>query len=207
MVLMYHKVDVIAPTSWWVRRATFERQMASLAGRRVVHLDDYDPGEPSHCAITFDDAYENVFRHACPVLKQLGYPFEVFVNGDLIGRWNRFDGSEPLTRISSLPQLAAMAAAGGRLQWHCRTHPDLTRLASDEVLAELDVPVELQQRFGPPHLQWLAYPFGAHTPAIVAQARARFSGALSVLDGNASDRFQLNRVVVTDDMEDLSRVL
>jgi peptidoglycan/xylan/chitin deacetylase (PgdA/CDA1 family) len=197
---MYHKIDVITPTLWWVSRSQFLHHMTILDRLTVVHLDDYDPTDPTHCVITFDDSYENVYRHALPILKAKRYPFEVFTNGDLIGKWNHFDTIEPLTRFCSLDQLIVMAANGGRIQWHTRSHPNLTSIDLPAALRELDVPTWLRDQFPAPHLRWLAYPYGAHTPSIVDEAKDLFSGALSVVDGSNTDRYMFNRITVSEDL-------
>jgi peptidoglycan/xylan/chitin deacetylase (PgdA/CDA1 family) len=196
---MYHKVDIIAPTRWWVTKSTFSRQMAKLSNKHVVPLSDYK-AEATQYVITFDDAYENVYRHAFPILRERGYPFEIFVNGALIGRWNRFDRGEPKTRICGIDQLIEMAEGGGRIQWHCRNHIDLTGLTRERVESEMKVPESLRSLFGPPNLQWFAYPYGAHTAEVVQLAREAFDGALSVYAGDLQDRFQLNRIIATEDM-------
>lgn len=195
MILMYHKVDIITPTLWWVTPDDLERQLDTLKWRRFVHLDDYtSPDEQA--VITFDDAYENVFRHALPVLKARGLPFEVFVIGDVIGDWNAFDRKEPPTRLMSLEQLEAVSLCGGRLQWHTRTHPDLARLDDAALDAELTVPSYLKTMFPDPHFCWVSYPGGSHDSRTITRARERFRGGVSVTEGEPGDRLQLNRVTV-----------
>ena len=198
MILMYHKIDIIVPTMWWVSADAFARQMDALSGKNIVPLADYRPGDPSQCVITFDDAYENVYRHAFPVLREKGYPFEIFVNGDLLGKWNAFDRSEPLTRFCGIEQLREMASTGGRIQWHGRSHANLSTLDIQAVDREISIPDSLRREFPTPHLDWFAYPYGAHTPAIVARVSEVFDGALSVCDGSATDRYQFNRIVMTE---------
>jgi peptidoglycan/xylan/chitin deacetylase (PgdA/CDA1 family) len=197
MILMYHKVDIIQPTVWWVTPAALRRQLRELDGREFVYLDDYD-APAKQVALTFDDAYENVVRHAVPMLRRQGVPFELFVVGDVIGDWNDDDESEPLTRYMSLGHLDRVIEAGGRVQWHTRTHRDLTTLEDLELSQELTVPDTLSERFPAPNLRWLAYPGGAHDERIVTAARSRFDGALSVIEGRPDDRWQLNRVTVEE---------
>jgi len=195
MILMYHKVDIITPTIWWVMPEDFERQLTELEGRDFVYLDDYDDPE-AQAVITFDDAYENVFRHAFPILQKRNIPFEVFVLGDFISGWNRFDPSEPLTRHMGLDQLLEMAEQGGRMQWHSRSHPDLTKCDDSEILQELTIPDALKSRFPSPHMRWFSYPGGAHDERSEGVAKELFEGAVSVIDGRPGDRWQLNRVTV-----------
>src|SRR6476660_6065958 len=85
MILMYHKVDLITPTMWWITPADLERQIATLAGKTFVYLEDYTSPE-REVVLTFDDAYENVYHHALPILRAHNLPFELFVIGDQIGR-------------------------------------------------------------------------------------------------------------------------
>ena len=63
---------------------------------------------------------------------------------------------------------------------------------------QLTVNSELRRRFAEPHFNWFAYPSGMHDQRSVDHVRKRFSGALSVDDGSASDRFQLNRITVDE---------
>jgi peptidoglycan/xylan/chitin deacetylase (PgdA/CDA1 family) len=195
MILMYHKVDVVTPTLWWVTPEDLERHLTSLSNRQFVYLEDYR--SPSNqVVVTFDDAYENVFRHALPVLKRLRRPFEVFVIGDVIGDWNDFDPGEPRTRHMNLDQMAEIAAAGGRIQWHSRSHPDLKGVSDADLEQELEVPEELRREFPLPHFSWFSYPGGSHDDRCVHAASRKFSGAVSVIDGRPDDRWQLNRVTV-----------
>lgn len=195
MILMYHKVDIVTPTLWWVTPADLERQLDTLKWRRFVHLDDYTAPD-EQAVITFDDAYENVFRHALPILKARGLPFEVFVIGGVIGDWNSFDRKEPPTRFMSFEHLEEVAEAGGRLQWHTRTHPDLAKLDESAQTDELTVPAYLRTMFPDPHFAWVSYPGGSHSPRTVELARDRFRGGLSVTEGEPGDRMQINRVTV-----------
>lgn len=196
MILMYHKVDIVSPTVWWIPVDVFARQLDELDGREFVHLSDYDPGNPRHIALTFDDAYENVYRRAFPELRKRGLPFELFVIGDRIGDWNDFDRQEPLTRFAGLAHLQEMAAGGARIQWHTSSHPELPSLDDAALARELAVPETLRTLFPAPHLAWFSYPSGAYDARVADAARARFEGAVAVLDGEQTDRWTLERVTV-----------
>lgn len=201
MILMYHKIDLITPTEWWVSKSRFIQHVEILQKLKVVCLDDYNPDDPNHCVITFDDSYENIYRHAFPILRAKRYPFEIFINGDYLGKWNHFDKVEPLTRFCSLDQLTVMAANGGRIQWHTNSHPDLTSIELPAVLNELEVADWLRNHFPPPHFRWLAYPYGEHSPDIVNAAKNLFAGALSVANGSNTDKYMLNRITVNEQLD------
>lgn len=209
MILMYHKVDIVAPTMWWVTSEAFKAQLAQLDRCQFVRLDEYDPANERHAVLTFDDAYENVYRHALPILERKGIPFEVFVIGDVIGSWNDFDPEEPLTRFAGMAHLQEMAARGGRLQWHTRSHRDLRQLTDERLEHDMTVPDELRAKFPPPHFGWLAYPFGEHDARVEDLARRRFRGAVSVRNGSAHEAWRLNRILVTEHtrLADVQRAL
>jgi peptidoglycan/xylan/chitin deacetylase (PgdA/CDA1 family) len=198
MILMYHKVDVIAPTIWWVTPEDLDRHLTLLGDREFVYLDDYTSPE-TQVVITFDDAYENVARLALPVLKAHGAPFEVFVVGGLIGDWNEFDRHEPRTRHMGIADLDEVVASGGRVQWHSWSHPHLPDLDEAEIEVELTVPDDLRERFPAPQLTWFSYPGGAYDERSLAMARRRFTGAVSVVPGPPGDRWQMSRVTMDRD--------
>ena len=199
MILLYHKVAPETPSIWWVSVDNFDRQMADLQGKDVVLLDDYDPSNPRHVVITFDGIYENVWQYAFPILRKWNYPFELFVIGGVVGGDNAFDRVEPAARFATIEQLQEMAHGGGRLQWHTISHRRMDGLSEQELDAELTVPEPLANVFCAPHFRWFAYPHGDHTPQVVEAVRTRFSGALSCVAGNDTDRHQLNRETVFDD--------
>lgn len=200
MILMYHKIYPESPTAWWVTVNRFWSQMEQLRRFDVVSLRDYQSDNPRHAVITFDGCYENVFVYAFPILKKFGYPFELFVVGDSIGASNEFDQHvEPPARFCSFEQLKTMVGSGGRLQWHSKTHQDLSA-SSDRRLIEMElaIPPEIR-RLDPEGFDWFAYPHGRHSATLMESTRKFFSGAVSCADGNNQDRYQLNRVTATNE--------
>jgi|GEM_PF-310202 len=200
MILMYHKVAPESPTMWWVTADDFRRQMLELRGRKIVYLDDYDPKDPRHVVITFDGIYQNVLKFAAPTLKEMGYPFELFVTGDYVGLDNGFDAPEPNALFATTLELGKLMKMGGRLQWHGNVHLNLGDTTDPDVISrELDVPESLR-RLDPQGYRWFAYPHGTFNDAVHAQTQQYFAGALSCHQGDGIGRWQLNRVTVTNDM-------
>lgn len=200
MILLYHKVDLESPTVWWVHVNAFYRQMQALQSYTVVYLDDYNPSDQDQIVITFDGIYENVYHYAWPILKHFGYPYELFIVGDTVGKDNAFDQHvEPPAMFASKEQLAEMVQAGARLQWHSRTHPDLTLPENRaRIDAELDVPADLK-RIDPEGFRWFGYPHGKHNKDLIMNTKEKFAGALSCMAGNDEDPYQLNRMIVKND--------
>ncbi len=71
-----------------------ERQLQWIGRRyRFMSLDDLgaqmergEPFERPSAAVTFDDGYVGVYRHALPLLKRMGIPAGVFIVTELTGR-------------------------------------------------------------------------------------------------------------------------
>jgi glycosyltransferase involved in cell wall biosynthesis len=198
MILAYHKVDIARKTKWYVSANCFERQLAALAGRRAVYLDDYDPADPGQIALTFDGVYDELVRFALPLLKKRNLPFELFIVGNYAGKWNTFDQHvEPPARFASLENLRRLVDAGGRIQWHTRTHCRLDDLSGIDLECELDPGEDLRRAFPEPHhFRWFAYPHGKVAPRVKAAAALRFAGALACDDGDPADRYNLPRTLV-----------
>lgn len=201
MILMYHKVDLRSPTKWWVDVSSFYRHMCLLEQYEVVYLDEYAPGNERQAVITFDGVYKNVLEYAVPILRDFGYPFELFVSSDLIGATNHFDRIEPAAAFASREDLSKMVESGGRLQWHTRTHPMLKQSKLDPdwgmVERELIVPEDLSD-LDPGGFKWFAYPYGEFSPDVYRAVKDHFSGAVSCYQGNDTDLYCLNRETATN---------
>lgn len=199
MILMYHKIDLYNPTEWWVTVNAFYRQMWSLQSYEVVTLDDYDPSNPRHVAITFDGVYENVAAFAAPIMKKFGYPFELFIVGDLVGAPEFEDGSEPPAPFCGVEMLRELVGLGGRLQWHTNSHPNLGNVADTDIIErELQIPEKLRE-IDPDGFKWFAYPHGAFNNLVEEKVSTRFRGALSCVQGDNKSQFKMNRVTVSND--------
>lgn len=193
---MYHKVDLESPTMWWVTVNQFYRQMHELLEKEVVYLDDYDSNNPKHVVITFDGIYQNVYQFAMPILFQFQYPFELFITGSLIGLDNKFDVTEPNTKFASLKSLQELMKNGGRLQWHTKTHPNLTKIKTSLLDAELFIPDDIK-KLDSNGFKWFAYPYGEFNNSVKNCVKRKFEGALSCNQGSDFDKYSLNRITVT----------
>jgi GT2 family glycosyltransferase len=198
-ILMYHKVSLDSPTMWWVSVNSFYRQMLELQGKKVVYLDDYDPTDTEQFVITFDGVYKNVLDYAAPILKEFNYPFELFVTSDYLGRDNSFDCPEPPAEFANLQELECLVKINGRLQWHTRSHPDLTDDNQKVDLSlELEVPEKLR-KIDPQGYKWFAYPYGKFNERVIEKVKDKFYGALSCIQGNDTYLYCLNRITVTNE--------
>ena len=184
MSWLFHKVDLIAPTPEWVTAKFFKSKIAEIRqhGWEVVPLSHYTGGD-NQLVITFDGVYENVYLYAFPILKELNYPFELFVTGKYIGGDNKFDWPETFAKFASKDQLAEMAKSGGIIEYHSWSHSDLTKLNVVDIEAEIRSPFAAK---------FFAYPYGRYNQKVKEVVQKYYQGAVSVDYGDNS-KYELIR--------------
>ncbi len=185
-ILCYHEVDPTWASTLAITPDAFEQQCAWLSTRRVLSLDDAAPIAAASgrlprgvSAITFDDGFVGVGRHAWPTLRAHGLPATVFivaetVVGDEPVHW--VDGTEPgVLQTMSREEVARLSAEGMTIGSHSRHHHDLTTLTESEVYTDLrDSKEILEELTGGPVIH-LAYPRGRHNAGVRrAASRAGF---------------------------------
>jgi peptidoglycan/xylan/chitin deacetylase (PgdA/CDA1 family) len=175
VILQYHHVSTQTPASTSISPDAFRAQINYLKdnGFTVLPLEQVVSALrtgselPDRTAvISFDDGYFSVYETAFPILRELDFPFTIFIAADLIG-------SNP-GLYSSWEQLRTMAAAGATLANHTMTHPYLmdrleaendadwlARIRSEIVGAE----ARIKQETGQSH-QLFAYPYGEYDPQL-----------------------------------------
>jgi peptidoglycan/xylan/chitin deacetylase (PgdA/CDA1 family) len=177
-ILMYHRVDVVRPSTPGVTRALtvspveFAREMTWLKRegfRTITQRQLFDALMcglrlgPKPILLTFDDGYRDVFFRASPVLERLGMHATAYVIS------GRISGPDP--SFLTWPLLDALERRGIEIGSHTVSHRDLTRLPGRELVAELTTSRRtLQRELGHP-VQWLAYPFGAYDARVEDAAR------------------------------------
>lgn len=179
-VLLYHHVHDGPDGAFRVTPAKLRRQMEQLIRNwyapitldRLLAARQGGDLPANAVLITFDDAYEDVFVHARPILAELEIPAAVFVIADAVGGTNTWDGDMPRHRHMNAEQLRQLVREGWGIGSHSRTHPILTQLSDgsldDELGGSKDV---LEEMLGVP-VRAFAYP-GGHRDARVKAATAR----------------------------------
>jgi peptidoglycan/xylan/chitin deacetylase (PgdA/CDA1 family) len=179
-VLAYHKIDrrpelginTIAPDRFCrhldiLRSAGFAPLTASALASIVAGAWT-PPARAVH--LTFDDGYANFGEVAWECCAARGFPATVFVVSGFIGRKNLWDRSFPAAHHLDWSQLRALHAAGVTIGAHSVTHPFLTHMppkrAYDEMAASKR---HLEDGLGAP-VTALAYPYGAHSSALLSLA-------------------------------------
>jgi peptidoglycan/xylan/chitin deacetylase (PgdA/CDA1 family) len=214
-VLMYHKVNDVPGNPVTVPVGLFEEQMGELRelGYTVVGLDavlaHYLDGAPLPAGatlITFDDGYEDVLRHALPVLERQGYPAVLFVPLGYVGEDSplpherRFAAQGLVNRTLDWDGLRELDAAGVRVECHGISHRALSELPIDEATREIALgKLRLEERLGR-EVTAFAYVkgseahFGPVHVSLVRQAGYELGfTSVSGANGPQSDRFRLRR--------------
>jgi peptidoglycan/xylan/chitin deacetylase (PgdA/CDA1 family) len=214
-VLMYHKVNDVPGNPVTVPVGLFEEQMGELRelGYTVVGLDavlaHYLDGAPLPAGatlITFDDGYEDVLRHALPVLERQGYPAVLFVPLGYVGKDSplpherRFAAQGLVNRTLDWDGLRELDAAGVRVECHGISHRALSELPIDEATREIALgKLRLEERLGR-EVRAFAYVkgseahFGPVHVSLVRQAGYELGfTSVSGANGPQSDRFRLRR--------------
>ena len=168
-VLAYHKVSDQRPNIIAVGTSLFRQQQEYLAANyRVIspdeladHLEFGTLLPDKAVLLTFDDGYTSVFRHAHPVLKEIGHRAIMFVPTDYIG-----GGILPHDRVVagedavlSYEELASMRDVF-EMGSHGCSHRILTHLQPHEIECEIvESKLNLERRLGI-NVRAFAYPNG-----------------------------------------------
>ena len=209
-VLMLHSVS--APTELKLKSLNisperFARFMRWLkkSGYKSMLPADWDTRTTGHrrVILTFDDAYDDFFCSAFPVLDRLGFRATVFVVVDRIGKANDWDtakGFKP-RRLLSLEQIRELHRQGVHFGSHTMTHPWLTHLPDQDIEREVgDSKRKLEDILGS-EVSCFAYPWGiADMRVRAAVARAGYKVAMTAEDGLnfSEDALALKRINVCE---------
>jgi peptidoglycan/xylan/chitin deacetylase (PgdA/CDA1 family) len=149
--------------------------------------------------LTFDDGYQTVYTEAFQILQRYGMTATVFLT---VGpRRGRHPGGRLPSMMGqsmlSWREIRDMHAAGVTVGAHTCTHPDLTRLSSDQILTEVcDSKAIIEEALGT-GVTSFAYPFGRYERRSYSIVQQHFLCACSVKLGfcrRASDTYALERI-------------
>lgn len=168
-ILMYHHVSPLPDKPDQIRIGltvlpdNFEKQLQFLKSKGYEGVDFYQmyyaitlgwelPAKP--IIFTFDDAYDDVYDFAFPIMKKYGYTGTVFVPTQFIdeGRADYMDWE----------QLMALRKAGWRLEPHTKTHEEVDGRSRDWLVYQLFGSMETLQYYLGYQPRFFAYPSGAY---------------------------------------------
>ena len=173
LVLAYHAVEP-GPAPLWIEPSRFRQHLDLIVESRVraISLDQLagelragGPHAPS-VAVTFDDAFASVAKHAAPLLVERGIPATIFCVAGHVGGVNDFASDPPATPkrpLAGIRALAELAEAGFELGSHGTAHVPLELADADPGLLRreiVDSRLSLEQRIGC-RVRWFAHPYGS----------------------------------------------
>lgn len=211
-ILCYHDIGPIAKGRLLIGEKTFQEQMRYLKnnGFRTVTLGEYYEFlnqkrqlPKKSVMITFDDGYKSFYRHAYPVLKELGFTATLFVYTDYLGV-----GGNAL----SWAELKKLADEGFQIEAHTKSHGDLRRGPGETISShqerlrnELEVPLPLFQKNLGNAVKFLAYPYGAQNEEVVERTKqAGYLAAFTVRPQSSYafiDIYRIHRVQIFSDFK------
>lgn len=153
-------------------------------------------------ALTFDDAYQDTYMNAFPLLQKFGFTACIFVITGYVGKLNEWDynwlGNK--RRHLNWEEIKEMADAGFEFGSHTVNHPDLTRIPRQFVEYELKRSKEiLEDKLGR-RVDFLSYPFGRYNRYVQEEAeKIGYQGAYTLSPNPKEDGlrpFSLNRLGV-----------
>jgi peptidoglycan/xylan/chitin deacetylase (PgdA/CDA1 family) len=210
-ILCYHSVQPEWASPLAVEPADFAEQCAWLHRRRrvlpldeAVRLLDRSGRLPrGTAALTFDDGFAELHRHALPVLTRYRFPWTVFLVAQTLA-----PGGQPVDWVDTPPpppqrlstltadQVLEMQELGVDFQSHSYAHLDLTELSFAECVTDLRTSRELLSDLLGRSVSSLAFPRGRHSEQVRRAAeRAGYHYAFSLPERHEPiERFAIPRV-------------
>jgi len=195
LVLCYHAVSPRWPLDLAVTPDALARQLESLVrqGYRGTTFQEAasSPETGKVLAITFDDAYHSVLKHAYPILRALGLPGTVFAVTDYvdderplswpgIAPWQESDHRGELRGLT-WDELRTLADAGWEIGSHTATHPRLTELGDAELASELERSKAACEHALDRECRTVAYPYNSVDRRVVAAgAKAGYAAGAAI---------------------------
>ena len=177
IVLQYHNVTPhfkVAGT--WVTPRQFYFHLKEITDMGFHYLNPHEIIKPTvnhRVLITFDDAFEDVYRYAFPLMERMGFRGIIFVVADSIGKYNTWDATfgRPSKHMNK-DQLKDLISAGWALGSHSLSHPDLTMVPKEILLREVgDSKKKLEDMFGV-EVPYFSYPYGKYNMEVIEAVRS-----------------------------------
>jgi peptidoglycan/xylan/chitin deacetylase (PgdA/CDA1 family) len=167
-ILMYHKVSEIEADGLTIPTGKLDRQLSYIRdqGYTVLSFGELSllikAGKslpPKPLILTFDDAYENFYSEALPLLKKYNFRATVFVPVSFMGKTNAWDNGQD--RIMDAEKIKEVTATGlAEVGLHSFHHRNYAGLTHDEIKQDLADCKHTLESDKIPFVPVLAYPFG-----------------------------------------------
>lgn len=188
-ILAYHKVqNDFDLTITRISPVQFERQINFLAENdfSTISITEYLSGSETRenkIVITFDDAYDSIFKFALPILSKYKFTATIFVITNFVGKSNIWDYG--ISKFRSIHcdwgQLRELANERWEIGSHTITHRNLRALPHDELRDELrNSKLVLEDKLGQ-RVDVMSYPYGKFDDRVIAFVQqAGYKGACTL---------------------------
>jgi peptidoglycan/xylan/chitin deacetylase (PgdA/CDA1 family) len=169
-ILMYHRVSGENTDRLTISAEKLEEQLFYLRDKgyhaisfpELKALAESGNRIPARTVIlTFDDAYQDFYTHAWPLLKKYSFKATVFVPVAYMGKQNSWDnGHAPLMTADTIRGLALNEPA--EIGLHSFLHRGYGELAPEDMQEDLDNCFRMMDFYRIPFVKVLAYPYGSY---------------------------------------------
>ncbi|MFO8061328.1 MAG: polysaccharide deacetylase family protein [bacterium] len=163
-------------------------------------------------AVFFDDAYEDVYEKAFPIMKDRDLRGAVCPVAGFIGRKNDWDRGPGSFRHMDGKQIMELREAGFDIVSHSMTHPDLRKLPAAELMREVSDSKKILEDLTGQKIDYFIYPYGLYNKRVKhAVKKAGYKAAFTSYneDNAVFDRFAIGRntMYIIDSVIDLKIIL
>jgi peptidoglycan/xylan/chitin deacetylase (PgdA/CDA1 family) len=164
-ILMYHSIMDNDDQSVSVH--SFKKQMSLMKkmGYQTINFNNLNENNIKKFIITFDDAYENIFINAFPILKKLGFSAICFIIANKIGDyndWDKYKKKFKKMKLMNFDQINIWVKSGFNIGSHTMDHVDLTKLNKDDKINQIVNSKKLLSSMFNAHINTFAFPFGSY---------------------------------------------
>jgi peptidoglycan/xylan/chitin deacetylase (PgdA/CDA1 family) len=153
-------------------------------------------------AVTFDDGFAEVRRHALPILERFAVPATLFAVSGYVGGLNEWmdRAAFPARRLLSAADLRDLQAAGMEIGSHTVSHRSMPELSFEEAAREARESKDMLEQIVGRTVRYFAYPYGRFNANTKEAVRAAgYQAACSTRSGfnsSLTDIFELRRIDV-----------
>uniref|UniRef100_A0A7C3NEA9 Polysaccharide deacetylase family protein n=1 Tax=candidate division WOR-3 bacterium TaxID=2052148 RepID=A0A7C3NEA9_UNCW3 len=165
-------------------------------GFKTTTIDDFlKSKEERKILIFFDDAYENVYRYAFPIMKKYSFTGVLSPVAGYIGKRNVWDAKTGKFKHMDLGMLKEMGDYGFEIISHSFSHKDLRKLNSEKLDLEIFVSKEILEKSLKRKIEYFLYPYGLTNERVKRKVKsAGYKGAFtSYADKEKFDPYEIPR--------------
>jgi peptidoglycan/xylan/chitin deacetylase (PgdA/CDA1 family) len=164
-ILMYHSIMDNDDRSVSVQSFKKQMNLMKTMGYQTIKFNELQDNNKKKFIITFDDAYENVFVNAFPILRKLGFNAVCFIVTNKIGDYNDWDKHKnnfKKMRVMNFEQINEWLKSGFNIGSHSMDHVDLTKLNKNDKINQIaNSKMHLNSVFNT-QIDTFAFPFGSY---------------------------------------------